>query len=224
MAAVAGGITVVPGGKVEIGWYCETEFRATLLGAQNLWCTWYIESGSVTQYLGTTGGGVVWFLLNGASYFLYPVNMNDPSSSFRIRCDYGAMPLLEAYSDYVVLNYEPYQNSPCVSLKQASFVGEDSPCRIKGDDHDARPRLRVEIDHPAGPSGQLVSLIMDDPHSPTVGRWLGRNYLVIPYGQTSVEADGIVGTRKVTSTKTMSIRARVNGRESAPLTMEVTRK
>jgi hypothetical protein len=223
-ATQASPITVVPGGNVPLGWYCNKEFRATFSGGAKEWCSWYLESGGVSHYLGTNYGGEVYFLLNGQSYYLYSLSLNPTGSKFRIRCEYSYMPTFTEYSDEVVLDYSnAANNAPCVSMVDASFVGENSPCQIVGNNHGRRPKVRVVLDKPAGPGGQLVTLLMDDPHSPKVGRWVANSHFTIPYKGTSAEYDGFLGTRSVTSKKTMSIRTRVNGNESAPLTIEVKR-
>ncbi len=224
-SAQASPITVIPSGNVPLGWYCNKEFRATFTGGSKQWCSWHIESGAVSQYLGTNYGGEVYFLLNGQTYFLYPLALTQTAAKFRIKCDYSYAPVFTEYSDDVWLDFSnAANNAPCVSMVAASLVGENSPCEIVGDDHDRRPKVRVVLDKPAGPGGQLVTLLIDDPHNPKVGRWVANSHFTIPYQATSAEYDGFLGTRPVMSKKTISIRARVNGQESAPLTIEVKKK
>jgi hypothetical protein len=222
--AVAGG-SILPNGVVSIGWNCPTEFRASCSTKQtNTLYNWYFECGPDTFYVGSNKTGEVYFGLDGQSYYL-AAQSGSGTAEFRMRCEFsspsnsGSTVLF----DPVTLNF--VNQTPCVSLQNATFPQEQTPAEIVGDNHGQRPKISVTLTAPAGPSGQTVFLILDDPHNPEVGRWsAGIDSFVIPFGQLSGEWEGFLGTRKVLSEKTISIRARVNGHESQPLTIKVKKK
>lgn len=172
-------------------------------------------------YLGTNNNGMLYFLLDGQTYGL-GAKASNGTLPVKVICD------VLGGSEYTValpVTLDFVNQPSCISLQSASFPDEQDPCELVGDNHGQRPKIRVNLTAPAGPSGQTVFLLMDDPHNPSVGRWAsaGIDSFVIPFGQTSGEWEGFLGTRKVLSEKTISIRARVNGQESQPLEIKVKR-
>lgn len=219
---VTASASIIPDGVVSLGWYCPTEFRVNCAtGQTGTDYIWSLECGQERFHLGENNDGKLYFLLDGQTYGL-GAQASNGSLPVKVICD------ITSHSDPphsielpVTLNF--INQSPCISLLSASFPDEQDPCELVGDDHGQRPKIRVNLTAPAGPSGQTVFLIMDDPHNPLVGRWAsaGIDSFVIPFGQTSGEWERFLGTRKVLSTKTISIRARVNQQESQPLEIKV---
>jgi hypothetical protein len=218
-AAVA---SIVPGGVVSVGWNCSADFKADCsTGQTSLRYDWWIECGPDIRYLDTNTEGRIYFNLDRESYYL-AAQAGSGTAQFRVLCDISSrsVPKYQVQIDPVILNFN--NQLPCVSLQSALFPDEPPTCEVVGDAHGQRPKIRVTLTAPAGPTGQTVFLILNDPHNPKVGRWSsGIDSFEIPFGQTSGEWQGFLGTRKVTSEKTISIRARVNGQESQPLTIKV---
>ena len=223
-AKTSSAISVVPSGVVAVGWNCTTDFRAGFSSGQaSTTYDWWIECGPNLYYLDTNDIGKIYFSLDGPSYF--PASQPGiGSAQLRIRCDVESRKngASQAFSDPVTLNFT--SQTPCVALQNASFPDEQATCELVGNNHGQRPKIRVDLTSAAGPTGQTVFLILNDPHDPAVGRWsAGVDSFEIPFGQTSGEWEGFLGTRAVASKKTISIRARVNGQESQPLTIDVKR-
>ena len=213
---------IVPDGVVSVGWYCPTEFRVNCFTGQTHTIYIYdLYCGQEKFYLGTNNNGTLYFQLDGQTYGLGAMASNG-ILPIKVVCE-----VLGGKSNTIELpvTLSFVNQPPCISLQSASFPDEQVPCELVGDNHGQRPKIRVNLTAPAGPSGQTVFLIMDDPHNPAVGRWVnpGIDSFVIPAGQTSGEWEGFLGTRKVLAEKTITIRARMNGQESQGLTIKVKR-
>lgn len=216
--------SIVPDGVVSLGWYCPTEFKVNCAtGQTGMGYIWSLWCGPEKFDLGENNNGTLYFHLDGNTY-----NLGAKASNGTLQVKVVCEVVPNNDPEYTVelpvtLNF--VNQPPCISLQSASFPDEQHPCELVGDNHGQRPKIRVNLTAPAGPSGQTVFLFLNDPHNPDVGRWAsaGIDSFVIPFGQTSGEWEGFLGTRTVLSTKTISIRARVNGQESQPLTIKVKR-
>jgi hypothetical protein len=219
--------SIVPDGVVSLGWYCPTEFKVhCATGQTGTGYIWHLWCGSEPFFLGRNNNGTLYFHLDGNTYNL-GAKASNGTLQVKVVCEIVPRDNPKGYTIDLPVTLNFVNQPPCISLKNALFPEEQVPCELVGDDHGQRPKIRVNLTAPAGPGGQTVFLFLNDPHPDNpVGRWLnpGIDSFVIPFGQTSGEWQGFLGTRKVTSDKTISIRARVNTQESQPLTIKVKRK
>lgn len=131
-----------------------------------------------------------------------------------IRYDNGT-PGGSTLSEEVIVTFN---NDPCIHIHSMDLSSSDSnggyPA-IKGGNHGTNPTLSVYLNSPAPPSGQTVTLEVIGAGDINPSAWInsGKEQVVIPGRQIYGQWDGIIGSRKVRTTKDIHVKAKVNGSE-----------
>lgn len=151
--------------------------------------------------------------------------LNYPTVKFKIavqRYD-DNMPGSIALSDEVIANFGL---SPCIyihSMNLSTTHSNGGYPSIEGGDHGTEPTLNVYLNSPAPPNGQVIYLSLAGVGNTNPCAWIfpGASQVVIPGGQTHGQWSGILGSRKVYTTKDIHVRAAVNGVEGS-CTLRIT--
>ncbi|PIF47649.1 hypothetical protein CLU96_4716 [Chryseobacterium sp. 52] len=150
-----------------------------------------------------------------------------PTVKFKIgvhRFDNG-MPGNIVFSDEINVTFG---STPCINIHSTNVSASHSDGgypSIKGGDHGTEPTISVHLNAPAPPGGQKVSLSVTGVGDTNPSAWItsGNEHVVIAGGQTYGQWSGIIGSRKVMTTKDIHIVAGVNGGESVS-TLRITKK
>jgi len=245
----AASLVTTPSGNVPIGWWCPTGFHAAIFGSEQAAYEWALKIGMVDYSLlieTTDDGSSIFFGVDGNTYSdgisSGSLSLSTPLAvEMKLSCKItkknwlgSDIPYVSEFDPVNLIVDPPHQQTPCITLLSASLPDEDTTTnghpKLKGGDHGARPKLRVELSGKAHPvAGQIVFVRLNDPHNKRVGEWMdgtpGDTYsFVIAPGQVSADIDGFLKTRSVLSGKTISLTVKVNGNESAPLTLHIERK
>lgn len=218
-------VQVNPSGVVTAGFYCPTDFEASVdKSAYSVEWSVKFDGDPEARFLGVSRGQKARFTVDGLTYNMAAQNTpigSYPGGSTTFRVTAVTRTVLgistgTGTSSPTTLNFG---TEPCVQILNVDL----SKTSLKGDDHGQEPTLTVYLTNPAPPGGQKINLQIIDGNNPTVGRFLGNDYFYIPAGATSGSYSWFLGTRKVLADRTFVLKITANG-SGGPRTITVTRK
>lgn len=237
-------ISNIPTGNISIGYNCPLTFSSTLdyeriIGTVFSTFVWYFVPPDVNGDYNVLNDGIALGIYSKHKDVLTTKevvkwhwdtsiynNLNYPTVKFKIavlRYD-DNMPGSSALSDEIIANFGL---SPCINIHSMNLSTTNSNGgypSIKGGDHGTEPILNVYLNSPASPDGQVVYVSIAEVSNINPSAWInaGMGQFTIPGGQTFGQCSGIVGSRKVMSTKDVHVRASINGVEGS-CTLRITK-
>jgi len=128
-------------------------------------------------------------------------------------------------SDVITINFN---GNNCINIHDMGLIASNDnggyPA-IKGGDHGTQPTLYVNLNSPAPPDGQNIYLGVTVPTNANPEAWIndGMGQVRIDGGQTHGEWSDFLGSRHVSGTKDIHVKAAVNGVEGVS-TLRITKK
>lgn len=234
VAAPTNMVTVIPSGKVDMGFNCGRKFEAKALsgsfGARGWWTLQFSQTGNPTA----AGGWIDSQFIGGdsvnaalESWISFDIDASSYSAEelagFRFFRIMWTEPTISGpaywWSDPVEL---VFNSPPCAQINGVRFVVNGSDAEeytCKGSKNGQEPIFKVYLSAPAQPGGQRVRIRSSNTN---LGWIMNAPFydLVIPAGQTSGSIGWFLGTKNVTTKRSFHLEANlvfpgVDGAESS---------
>ena len=211
-------ITTSPSGQIELGYNCQIDLNVSLDNFPGDYFHWYIffkdSNGNfvgMPQYIGTTSENECIIPLDQTTYYLQSF-IQTGYATFKLFCGIDlngvSYPALALSSDEITLHFS---QQACVGIYSARIT----PDKFQGgrSDTDKAVKFTINLDAPAPPGGQLVTLSLTCANDlKPIARFVEGNTFTVPAGLQSESLSFFLGTKKAKkSDKTFDLIAKVNG-------------
>jgi hypothetical protein len=245
-AGMNSSLTIVPNGASTIGYNCTIDYITTYdyaaFGGSYDSLKWYVvfENNGIFYDYKTNG-----YSINDITTLTKPPFQSKVNFKWTMHFDMYAtatyptsrfIVVMERYTngnttpaevlttDVVTINFS---GTNCINVHDMGLSASHSDGgypSIKGGDHDSEPTLYVNLNSPAPPDGQTVYLAVTGVSNSNPAAWInsGMEQVTISGGQTHGEWSGFLGSRHVLTTKSIHVKATVNGVDGVA-TLRITR-